>query len=129
MTERFAVDVAIVGGGPAGLAAATAARRSGAGVLLVDAFSQAGGQYFMQPLPGTGNSPQIQTGRRAIADAKAAGVALLTGIEIFAAYPGFRLLGAGGGRSIVIDARAIIAANGAHDRVMAFPGWTLPGVM
>jgi D-hydroxyproline dehydrogenase subunit alpha len=129
MNERYAVDVAVVGGGPAGLAAATAAGRSGATALLVDAFSQVGGQYFMQPLAGTDDSEQIRRGRAAIAEARAGGVTLLTGVEIFAAYPGFRLFGAGGGRSILIDARAVIAANGAHDRVMAFPGWTLPRVM
>ena len=128
-TERYAVDVAVVGGGPARLEAATAAGRSGATALLIDAFSQVGGQYFMQPLAGTDDSEQIRSGRAAIAEARAAGVTLLTGVEIFAAYPGFRLFGAGGGRSIVIDARAVIAANGAHDRVMAFPGWILPGVM
>lgn len=129
MTERFAVDVAVVGGGPAGLAAASAAGRSGAMALLVDAFSQLGGQYFMQPLAGTQDSQQIRSGRAAIADARATGATLLTGVEIFAAYRGFRLFGAGGSRSVVIDARAVVAANGAHDRVMAFPGWTLPGVM
>ena len=129
MTERLTADIAVVGAGPAGLAAATAARQSGASVLLIDGFAKAGGQYFMQPRAGAAGNSQSEAGRKAIAAAKEAAVEVLPGIEIIAAYPGFRLLGTGGGRSIVIDARAVIAANGAHDRVTAFPGWTLPGIM
>ena len=129
MTKRISVDVVIVGAGPAGLAAAVAARRSGASVLVVDGFSQAGGQYFMQPLVSDSSNAQIKAGEQAITDAEAAGITLLPGFEIFAAYSGFQLLGAGRGKALVVEARAVIAANGAHDRVMAFPGWTLPGVM
>ncbi|MGL4443803.1 MAG: FAD-dependent oxidoreductase, partial [Alsobacter sp.] len=44
-----AVDVAVVGAGPAGLSAALAAARAGLSVALVDERKQAGGQYFKQP--------------------------------------------------------------------------------
>ena len=58
--RRIETDIAVVGAGPAGLAAATAARESGARVLVVDAFSAAGGQYFMQPL-GNGQHRSVQS--------------------------------------------------------------------
>ncbi|HKE50237.1 MAG TPA: FAD/NAD(P)-binding oxidoreductase, partial [Actinomycetes bacterium] len=43
-------DLAVVGAGPAGLAAATTAARAGLQVVLIDAAGREGGQYFRQPL-------------------------------------------------------------------------------
>jgi D-hydroxyproline dehydrogenase subunit alpha len=42
-------DLAVVGAGPAGLAAATTAARTGLRVVLIDAAGRVGGQYFRQP--------------------------------------------------------------------------------
>lgn len=127
--RTLTTDIAIVGGGPAGLSAATAAATSGARVLLIDAYSQAGGQYWMQAADGGAAGAQAAEGRAAIARAKAAGVQLLTGFEVFAAYPGPTLFAASAEDSARIDCKALIVASGAHDRTVAFPGWTLPGVM
>jgi len=129
MSGALTTDVAVVGAGPAGLAAALAARRSGASVLVIDSFGHAGGQYFMQPADGGRPGPQAVRGQQSIEAAAAAGVTFLPGHEVIAAYPGFQLFAAGQGRGASIRARAVVAANGAHERVMAFPGWTLPGVM
>jgi NADPH-dependent 2,4-dienoyl-CoA reductase/sulfur reductase-like enzyme len=127
--RRIETGIAVIGAGPAGLAAATAAARAGARVTVLDAFPDPGGQYWMQA-PGTPPaSLQMADGARAIAVARAAGVEILTGTELFAAYPGFRLFAAGEGGAVAIAARALVVASGAHDRVVAFPGWTLPGVM
>lgn len=128
MSEKVKTDIAIIGGGPAGLSAAQAARQSGASVVIIDSFPLAGGQYYMQPVTGA-PSGQALRGRRLIDEVIEAGAHVLTGHEVVAAYPGFRLLAMGHGRGLSIAARAIVVAGGAHDRVMAFPGWTLPGVM
>ena len=47
----------MIGAGPGGLAAAIAARRAGAAVLVLDERAHAGGQYFKQladPAAGAG---------------------------------------------------------------------------
>jgi NADPH-dependent 2,4-dienoyl-CoA reductase/sulfur reductase-like enzyme len=128
--RRIKTEIVVIGAGPAGLAAAAAARRSGADVVLVDAFSAAGGQYFMQPLANhESQNPQVQRGKLAIAECEQLGVQLLNDTEIFAAYPGFALFATNRDGPLRIECKAIIAATGAHDRTMPFPGWTLPGVM
>ena len=43
------VDVAVVGAGPAGIAAATEAAMAGASVLVLDEYDHAGGQYYRHP--------------------------------------------------------------------------------
>lgn len=48
-------DVAVVGAGPAGLAAAVTCARAGLGVVLLDRGTSIGGQYWRQP-PGSGRS-------------------------------------------------------------------------
>lgn len=47
MTDRF--DIAVVGAGPAGLAAAVHCASTGAHVVLVDSARQPGGQYWRHP--------------------------------------------------------------------------------
>lgn len=131
-------DVAVVGAGPAGLAAAEAAARAGADVICLDQFPQPGGQYHMQPnAPGTpfADSDQVRHGRAAAEACAAAGVRLLTGAEVFWARPadppetGFRLHAAQRDDAVTIRARCLVAACGAMERPMPFPGWTLPGVI
>ena len=58
-------DVAVVGAGPAGLAAAVAAAESGAAVVLVDAGAQPGGQFWRHrpetvvPEPDGAGAPRL----------------------------------------------------------------------
>jgi len=42
-------DIAIIGAGPAGVAAAVTAAHAGAQVTLLDESPRAGGQYYKQP--------------------------------------------------------------------------------
>lgn len=127
--RSFDCDVAIIGAGPAGLSAATAASESGARTLFIDAYTEAGGQYWMQAADNRPIGPQAAEGRTAIRRAEAAGVRFLKGAEVFAAYPGFKLFANGRDGAAHIACRTVIVASGAHDRTVAFPGWTLPGVM
>lgn len=132
---RIETDVAVVGGGPAGLAAATAAAERDRRVVLLDAYPRLGGQYHMQPLPGVGSlqiEKQATAGRQAIDRAAAAGAMLRRGAEVFWAERrdgGFRLHAADEGGGLVVDARCVVVATGAMERALPFPGWTLPGVL
>ena len=124
-------DILVIGAGPAGLAAASAAAGRGLSVLVVDGFARAGGQYFMQPPSSSAAAAGVQarSGAAAIQAVEAAGVRLLSGVEIWGVFPDFRVYGQHEREPVSLAARALIVASGAHDRLVAFPGWALPGVM
>ena len=130
-------DLAIVGAGPAGMAAAVAVAEAGFSVLVVDEQARAGGQIFRRPPAEWGqrhgrykpytwakdlierfeDHPRIQTAFRSTAF----GV-LRDGADVQLA-----ITTPEGGR--LVAARRLLIATGAHDMPVAFPGWTLPGVM
>lgn len=136
MSARLSCDIAVVGAGPAGLAAACAAAGAGASVICLDQFPDPGGQYAMQPSqPGSpfARTAAVRGGQEAAEAARAAGAELLTGAELFwaAALPqgGFCLSVQKDGAALSITAGRVIAALGAMERPLPFPGWTLPGVI
>jgi NADPH-dependent 2,4-dienoyl-CoA reductase/sulfur reductase-like enzyme len=123
-------DVAVIGAGPAGLSAAIGAARSGARVDLIDAAPAPGGQYWMQSvLAEKTGAPQARAGTAAVARAEHAGVRIHRNAEVWSVFPDLRVLGMAAATPIEIAPRALVVATGAHDRVMPFPGWTLPGVV
>jgi NADPH-dependent 2,4-dienoyl-CoA reductase/sulfur reductase-like enzyme len=131
VSAAIAADVLVLGAGPAGLCAATTAAATGARVHVIDAAPAAGGQYWMQsPLPhARATTPQSAAGATAIAAARAAGVHVHLGAEIWTVFPDLRVLAATPAGPLEFAPRSIVVATGAHDRVPAFPGWTLPGVI
>ncbi|MBN6042168.1 FAD-dependent oxidoreductase [Amycolatopsis sp. 195334CR] len=137
--------VVIVGAGPAGMAAAEAALRAGAQVSLLDAAEQPGGQYHrMLPTAFRAERPQtIHHGWRAF-DRRRGWVlghprcTWLNETAVWSLEPrddqpprvrALRGIADGADReSITLHPDALVLATGAHDRVVPFPGWTLPGV-
>jgi thioredoxin reductase/bacterioferritin-associated ferredoxin len=130
MVQR--AEVLIVGGGPAGMAAAIEASRMGAGVLLIDENPQPGGQIYAQPPPTLASSVRRkdqQRGRNLIAALGKQDVQLLGNTLAWAAFPEKTIAICHQRTSSTVQAGALIVAAGATEYVAPFPGWTLPGVM
>lgn len=128
-------DLAIVGAGPAGLAAAVAALERGVSVTLLDDNPTPGGQYFRQAPPAlarAAHAPHDAEHARADALFRALEhprLRYLAGAVVWdAPVPGV-LAFARGTDSGRVHARATIIAAGAVERAVPFPGWTLPGVV
>ncbi len=121
-------DVVIVGGGPAGLAAAVWCRRLGLDTLLLEAAPEFGGQvrdWTHQALdyPGLAGLAPAELVARFVEHALAAGADLRTGARVAVfeeARPVLRL--ALGDRAETVDARAVILAAGAEPRPLGVPG-------
>ena len=128
-------DVAVLGAGPAGLAAAGAAAADGALVALIDSGARPGGQYWRHRAGDDGAQHSglstFQRLREALAR-QAANVQYLSGHSIWHVErlrgSGFRVHTTADGGERVVLARTVIVATGAYDRQLPFPGWTLPGV-
>ncbi len=127
------VEILVIGGGPAGLSAAIAARLAGGRVTVVDERPMAGGQYFKQiAVEGAGSppaDPQHEEGARLVEKARRLGVDIRSGVEIWGAFGRQELIGTEGGTVRRFNAERLIVATGAYERAVPVPGWTLPGVM
>lgn len=124
--EHRSPDVAVIGGGPAGMAAATAAARAGAKTLLVDEHAELGGSLRADP-----RIDPADVARRA-AEVRAAGAAVMTGTTASAFFPedsgGVLVLAAP--RSLVrVRARRYVYATGGYAVNRLFPNNDRPGVL
>lgn len=129
-----AAECVVVGGGPAGLAAARTAARHGVRVLLVDENAELGGQYYRQ-LPAAFSGPaaarparEQAEGRRLVDEVRALGVEIMADTVAWGVFDQRTVAVATGNRSTQIVADTVVLAPGAYDRPVPFPGWTLPGV-
>ncbi|MEU1371786.1 NAD(P)/FAD-dependent oxidoreductase [Streptomyces sp. NPDC005803] len=139
-------ELAVVGAGPAGLAAAVTAADGGLDVVLLDAADAPGGQYYRAPAPVLGaTGPEkrphgwahfaaltARLGRHRTAGR----IRHLTGHHVWAVErsgAGWTLHAVTGpdGRdgATTLDARRLLVATGSYERQLPFPGWTLPGVV
>ncbi len=131
-------DLIIIGGGPAGITAATEAVRLGASVALVDENRHVGGNVFHHTDQGpiTGPSDKIETriGAQILRDFDQVkdriSVYLQTEVWDFIDQKTVSLYAKNnhGIEEKQITGKKLIIAEGAFEQVVPFPGWTLPGV-
>ena len=122
--ERF--DVLVVGGGPAGIAAAVRAAESSARVGIVDENFALGGQIWRGD-----HSEQQHSSEAAswVARVKRSGVIALSGKRVFHQPEAGVLMAEGLDDVWELSYRNLVLATGARERFLPFPGWTLPNVM
>ena len=131
MADPLAFDVAIVGGGPAGQAAALALADHDVSIAVIDEQPRPGGQILRQPPRRTadwlpGRSYAALKGQLARFEALDR-VAWLGGRSVLDLQAG-RLLTHGIDGTQAIAARRILIAAGCQDLAVPLPGWALPGV-
>ena len=130
-------DVAVVGAGPAGLAAAAEAAGHGLSVTLLDDSPLPGGQYYRQGpatrepdgVPAAGGKARDARARELLSVVDHPRVTFLSGAVVWAAPEARTLAFSHAGRGDRLRAEVIVVAAGASDRAVPFPGWTLPGVI
>lgn len=118
-------DVAVVGGGPAGIAAAARAAESGARVVLVDQGMRPGGQVWRHRERST--LPRLA--RRWLERLDRSGATIVMQATVTDARSDGSLSFTREGARTTLRARAIVIAAGARELFIPYPGWTLPGAM
>jgi NADPH-dependent 2,4-dienoyl-CoA reductase/sulfur reductase-like enzyme len=137
MSVASSYDVAIVGAGAAGLAAATECARAGLAAVVFDEQPTPGGQIYR----GVTASPLKQRdllgtdywhGEALVKRFEGAGASYVPRSTVWAATRTGSSIEIGvstGGAARLVQVKHLILATGALERPFPIPGWTLPGVM
>ncbi len=123
--QHLHADVAVIGGGPAGMGAALAAAEQSARVLLFDDNPTLGGHLrFSAPEPGPSPLPDLVSALDGQPN-----VRVFTGTPVLGWYKDNWLSAARGQRLFKIRARSLVVATGAYETPLVFENNDLPGVM
>jgi NADPH-dependent 2,4-dienoyl-CoA reductase/sulfur reductase-like enzyme len=136
MTKR--VDVAIVGAGPAGMAAGRSAANAGASTVVLDNQGAPGGQIWrgVEDVAARNDlrlfGPDYAKGIQAVRAFRSALLDYRPNSNVIGIEPngnGCDILYVQDGAAQRLSTRRLIVATGTYERPIPFPGWTLPGVM
>jgi NADPH-dependent 2,4-dienoyl-CoA reductase/sulfur reductase-like enzyme len=114
----------VLGGGPAGLAAAIEASRAGAQVTLVDALPEPGGQIWRSQFRKGAKGDAA----RCFEALRSCPITLTMRTRIISAPSPGLLAAESPAGPITLAYDRLVLATGARERFLPFPGWTLPGV-
>ena len=131
------VEILVIGAGPAGLSAAIEAAKYGAEVLVVDENDKPGGQLFKQIHKFFGSRRHkagvrgIDIGTELLEEVEKLGVEVMLNTVAYGIYPNDEgvALAVNSEEGLIVHPRKVIMATGASENPLAFPGWTLPGVV
>ena len=133
MSDSF--DLVVIGGGPAGLAAAVQAREFGLSVALLYEQPEPGGQIYraVERAEAEGRATSLGDDYRRGLDLvnafRACGATHFASHQVWQVESDGRVFASDGTASRQIDGRRVLVAVGAMERPVPVRGWTLPGVM
>lgn len=130
------VELVIIGAGPAGISAAIEATKLGAQVTMIDENPKAGGAIYRQ-LPDQFTVRDInQLGKDYVQGQKLleeldqykSRIEFLGDAVVWGLFGDRSIEIVHQGKNLTLKPKKLILAEGAYERPMPFPGWTLPGV-
>ncbi|MFT0174750.1 FAD-dependent oxidoreductase [Paraburkholderia mimosarum] len=129
-----AVDVVVIGAGPAGMTAATTAAQAGLKVVLLDEQATVGGQIYRSITRADKErvdllGPDYASGATIAVALSESNVRHETSAQVWFVSRGREVHYAQHGRSKSLVARHIVLATGAMERPFPIAGWTTPGAM
>ena len=128
------IDVAVIGAGPAGMAAATVTAKAGLETLVIDENPAPGGQVWR----AITSTPVMRRnvlgedywkGRDSVQAFAGSGAQHLPNATVWSLDRNREIGISQAGKARLITARRVIIAAGAQERPFPVKGWTLPGVM
>lgn len=128
--DAITADVAVIGAGPSGIAAAAMIAETGRRVVLLDESVQVGGQIWRHRR----GAPPPAGARRWIHRLERSGATVLLESAVVDVHDDadtarFALVAERGVSPLLVHATTLVLATGARERFLPFPGWTLPGVV
>lgn len=135
--KKTGFEAVVIGLGPAGMAAAVELARAGVRTAVIDDNIAPGGQVYRQPPAEFGpggeevTGPRHRAGRRLLEsfNRHSSELRVLEQSLVWGPCGSSGLSLIKDGRPMEIGFEELILCEGARERVLPFPGWTLPGIM